>query len=145
MLAVSNDFRFAPDNGHRRRGRLVGVSGFFGSGKSSFAKNLGYALENRTVLGNRFADFFKQQLGDNRTSDLLDLINAKTPTKVILFEVTKESDTRKVTQRIHVESWRHSRSWSQYAISRCCRLALQRQRDHHDRGEARSRQALILC
>ncbi len=78
----------------------VWVSGFFGSGKSSFAKNLGYALENRTVLGSRFADLFKQQLGDNRTSDLLDLINAKTPTQVILFEVAKEADTRKVTQRI---------------------------------------------
>jgi excinuclease UvrABC ATPase subunit len=76
----------------------VWVSGFFGSGKSSFAKNLGYALENRKVLGSQFADLFKQQLGDTRTSDLLDLINAKTPTQVILFEVAKEADTRKVTQ-----------------------------------------------
>jgi len=78
----------------------VWVSGFFGSGKSSFAKNLGYALENRVVLGSKFADLFKQQLGDARTSDLLDLINAQTPTEVILFEVAKEADTRKVTQRI---------------------------------------------
>ena len=51
----------------------VWVSGFFGSGKSSFAKNLGYALENRTVLGSKFADLFKRQLGDARSSDLLDL------------------------------------------------------------------------
>jgi hypothetical protein len=78
----------------------VWVSGFFGSGKSSFAKNLGYALENPTILGSKFADLFKKQLGDHRTSDLLDLINAKTPTGVILFEVAKEADTRKVTQRI---------------------------------------------
>src|SRR5438093_9031143 len=78
----------------------VWVSGFFGSGKSSFAKNLGYALQNRTVLGTKFADIFKQQLGDTRISDLLDLINTKTPTQVILFEVAKEADTRKVTQRI---------------------------------------------
>ena len=78
----------------------VWVSGFFRSGKSSFAKNLGYALENRIVLGSKFADLFKQQLGDTRTSDLLDFINAKTPTQVILFEVAKEADTRKVTQRI---------------------------------------------
>jgi len=76
------------------------VSGFFGSGKSSFAKNLGYAIQNRTVLGSKFADLFKQQLGDARISVLLDLINAKTPTEVILFEVAKEADTRKVTQRI---------------------------------------------
>jgi hypothetical protein len=78
----------------------VWVSGFFGSGKSSFAKNLGYALQNRTVLGSKFADLFKKQLGDQRITDLLDLINAKTPTEVILFEVAKEADTRKVTQRI---------------------------------------------
>src|ERR1700683_3475583 len=88
----------APGDPHESVG--VWVSGFFGSGKSSFAKNLGYALENRKVLGNKFADLFKQQLGDTRTSDLLDLINAKTPTEVILFEVAKEADTRKVTQRI---------------------------------------------
>ncbi len=78
----------------------VWVSGFFGSGKSSFAKNLGYALQNRAVLGTNFAELFKSQLGDSRISDLLDLINARTPTDVILFEVAKEADTRKVTQRI---------------------------------------------
>src|SRR6266403_244254 len=87
----------APSDPHESVG--VWVSGFFGSGKSSFAKNLGYALENRTILGSKFADLFKQQLGDSRTGDLLDLINAKTPTEVILFEVAKEADTRKVTQR----------------------------------------------
>ena len=88
----------APADPHESVG--VWISGFFGSGKSSFAKNLGYALQNRTVLGSRFAELFKQQLGDSRVSDLLDLINAKTPTEVILFEVAKEADTRKVTQRI---------------------------------------------
>src|SRR3974390_2861329 len=61
----------------------VWVSGFFGSGKSSFAKNLGYALQKRTILGSKFADLFKHQLEDQRTSDLLDLINAKKPTEVI--------------------------------------------------------------
>src|SRR5258705_3364108 len=88
----------APSDPHESVG--VWVSGFFGSGKSSFAKNLGYALENRTVLGSKFANLFKTQLGHTQTSDLLDLINAKTPTEVILFEVAKEADTRKVTQRI---------------------------------------------
>src|SRR5271165_2131995 len=72
----------APSDPHESVG--VWVSGFFGSGKSSFAKNLGYALENRTVLGSKFADLFKQQVQDpdkkdTRISDLLDLINAKTP------------------------------------------------------------------
>src|ERR1700757_4236473 len=64
----------------------VWVSGFFGSGKSSFAKNLGYALENRKVLGSSFADLFKKQLEDDDVGALLDLINAKIPTQAILFE-----------------------------------------------------------
>src|SRR5207253_3865271 len=79
----------APSEPHESVG--VWVSGFFGSGKSSFAKNLGYALENRKVLGSSFAELFKQQLGDTRISNLLDLINAKTPTEAILFEVAKEA------------------------------------------------------
>lgn len=88
----------APTDPHESIG--VWVSGFFGSGKSSFAKNLGYALQNRTVLGKKFADLFKEQIGDTDVSGLLDLINTKMPTEVILFEVAKEADTRKVTQRI---------------------------------------------
>src|SRR5438445_3279923 len=69
----------APSDPHESVG--VWVSGFFGSGKSSFAKNLGYALENRKVLGTGFADLFKKQVEDTNVSDLLDLINAKTPTE----------------------------------------------------------------
>lgn len=88
----------APGDPHERVG--VWVSGFFGSGKSSFAKNLGYALQNRTVLGKQFAELFKEKMEDQQITDLLDLINAKTPTDVIFFEVAKEADTRKVTQRI---------------------------------------------
>jgi len=78
----------------------VWVSGFFGSGKSSFAKNFGYALKNPKVLGEDFARLFKRQLDDERAGNLLDLINAKIPTEVILFEVAKEKDTRRVTERI---------------------------------------------
>src|SRR5207253_2656409 len=57
----------APSEPHESVG--VWVSGFFGSGKSSFAKNLGYALENRKVLGHSFADLFKQQLHDPAKKD----------------------------------------------------------------------------
>ncbi len=88
----------APAEPHEGIG--VWVSGFFGSGKSSFAKNLGYALKNPKVLGDDFARVFKRQLDDERIANLLDLINAKIPTEVILFEVAKEKDTRRVTERI---------------------------------------------
>jgi len=88
----------APSEPHESIG--VWISGFFGSGKSSFAKNLGYALENRKVLGHAFADLFKQQIGDDQVGNLLDLINASYPTEVILFDIAKEQDTRRVTQRV---------------------------------------------
>src|SRR6266567_2707761 len=89
----------APADPHEGVG--VRISGFFGSGKSSFAKNLGYALQhNKTVVGESFATLFKQQIGDERVSNLLDSINTRMPMEVILFEVAKERDTRKVTERI---------------------------------------------
>src|SRR5664279_437299 len=58
----------------------VWVSGFFGSGKSSWAKNLGYALQNNKVMGQDFSALFKRQIGDKRVSDLVDNINARFPT-----------------------------------------------------------------
>lgn len=88
----------APSDPHESVG--VWVSGFFGSGKSSFAKNLGYALENRRVQGQDFAALFKQQIRDEQIGNLLDLINTRFPTEVILFDIAKEQDTRRVTQRI---------------------------------------------
>lgn len=88
----------APAEPHEGIG--VWVSGFFGSGKSSFAKNLGYALQNREVLGEHFAELFKRQINDAQVGHLLDSINTRIPIEVILFEVAKERDTRKVTERI---------------------------------------------
>ncbi len=88
----------APAEPHESVG--VWISGFFGSGKSSFAKNLGYALQNRKVLGKSFSTLFKNQLQDKQIDDLLDLINAKIPTEAIFFDVAKEQDTRRATQRI---------------------------------------------
>ena len=88
----------APSEPHEGIG--VWISGFFGSGKSSFAKNLGYALQNRQVLGEDFAALFKRQIDDVQISNLLDSINTRIPIEVILFEVAKERDTRKVTERI---------------------------------------------
>lgn len=88
----------APSEPHESVG--IWISGFFGSGKSSFAKNLGYALENRRVLGQDFATLFKQQISDEQVGNLVDLINTRFPTEVILFDIAKEQDTRRVTQRI---------------------------------------------
>ena len=88
----------APADPHDSVG--VWISGFFGSGKSSFAKNLGYALQNRKVMDQDFSTLFKRAINDQQVTNLLDSINARIPTEVVLFEVAKERDTRKVTERI---------------------------------------------
>jgi len=68
----------------------VWISGFFGSGKSSFAKNLGYVLANPQVLGHSSSELFKQQVRDTKVSGLVDSINARIPTKVVMFDVQKD-------------------------------------------------------
>jgi hypothetical protein len=68
----------------------VWVSGFFGSGKSSFAKLVGYAVGKRVVRSRPASEWFKESVRDNRTAALLDLINARIPTHVVMFDVSME-------------------------------------------------------
>lgn len=88
----------APSDPHEGIG--VWVSGFFGSGKSSFAKNLGYVLMNRPVRGTPAADLFKHQVSDHRVQELVDLVNARIPTEVVMFDVSVDRAVRKATERI---------------------------------------------
>lgn len=74
----------------------VWISGFFGSGKSSFAKILGYVLANPRVLGTPAAELFKERISSqfksqgDRIIDLVDSINARLPYRVVLFDVQKD-------------------------------------------------------
>ena len=65
----------APAEPHEGIG--VWISGFFGSGKSFFAKNLGYVLATRKVMGQHASDVFKAQVTDRRISELVDFINTR--------------------------------------------------------------------
>lgn len=78
----------------------IWISGFFGSGKSSFAKNLGYALSNPTLLGKPASELFKGQVKDKRIGEFLDLINVKIPTEVVMFDVSKGSEVRRADEKI---------------------------------------------
>ena len=63
--------RYAETPNKPHEGIGVWVSGFFGSGKSSFAKYLGLALENRMLAGDGAADLLAARIGDNAITVLL--------------------------------------------------------------------------
>ncbi|MDE3158548.1 MAG: hypothetical protein KGM92_07245, partial [Acidobacteriota bacterium] len=88
----------APSDPHEGIG--VWISGFFGSGKSSFAKNVGYVLANRSVLGRRASELFEAQLGDTHIDGLVDFINVRIPTEVIMFDVSVDRAVKRSTERI---------------------------------------------
>lgn len=88
----------APADPHEGIG--VWVSGFFGSGKSSFAKNLGYVLANPQICGQSASDLFTQQVNDQRITDLVAYLNTRIPTEVIMFDVRVEHSVRRGSERL---------------------------------------------
>jgi hypothetical protein len=78
----------------------VWVSGFFGSGKSSFAKMLGLALENRQVLGDSASELFAKRTGDNETEVLLKQIAEQVPTESVIFDLSTDRGIKSGNQSI---------------------------------------------
>src|SRR4030067_3672193 len=83
-----------------REGIGVWVSGFFGSGKSSFAKILGYTLAAKSICGKSASDLFKKNVKDARVSDRLDIINRTLPTHAVIFDVSMDRGVRFASERI---------------------------------------------
>ena len=72
----------------------VWISGFFGSGKSSFAKNLGLAIENRDIRGDRAGMLFAEQTRDETIQVLLSSIGEHIPTRAVIFDVSTDRGIR---------------------------------------------------
>lgn len=81
-------------------GVSIWVSGFFGSGKSSFAKMLGVAVANRTVAGMSAAELFVESAGDNKLRVLLNTITEKIPTHAVIFDVSTDRGIRSGNQTL---------------------------------------------
>jgi hypothetical protein len=83
---------------HERIG--VWISGFFGSGKSSFAKLLGLSIENRQIAGKPAARRFADRTGDRTIDALLAVINEKIPTHAVIFDVSTDRGIRSGNQML---------------------------------------------
>ena len=81
-------------------GTAVWISGFFGSGKSSFAKMLGVAIENRSLEGQPAGSLLGRRSTDTKVEQLLRLINEKIPTEAVIFDVSTDKGIRAGNQSI---------------------------------------------
>lgn len=91
-------YRETPNKPHE--GIAVWVSGFFGSGKSSFAKMLGLSIANRTIAGESAAERFGQRTGDKKLQVLLKAIAEKIPTHAVIFDVSTDRGIRSGNQTL---------------------------------------------
>ena len=78
----------------------IWVSGFFGSGKSSFAKLLGLALDNRMILGETAGKRIGTRTRSKAIQALLAGINERIPTHAVIFDVATERGIQSGNQRL---------------------------------------------
>lgn len=81
-------------------GIAIWVSGFFGSGKSSFAKMLGLALQNRTVIGESAAEVLSERAGNTELTVLLKQISERIPTDAVIFDVSTDRGIKSGNQTL---------------------------------------------
>ena len=98
MTDILENYWETPKKPHE--GIAIWVSGFFGSGKSSFAKYLGIALENRSVVGKGSGELLAQRIGDKKSSVLLTNIAEQIPTEAVIFDVSTDRGIRTGNQSI---------------------------------------------
>jgi len=96
--AILERYQETPNKPHE--GIAVWVSGFFGSGKSSFAKILGLALGNRMLDGRGAAARFGAQAGDDRIKVLLQGITEQIPTHAVIFDISTDRGIRTGSQTV---------------------------------------------
>jgi Family of unknown function (DUF6079) len=98
MAEILERYAETPQKPHEGVG--IWVSGFFGSGKSSFAKYLGLALENRKLQDEGASAILGRRTGDTRVQVLLGNIAEKIPTTAVIFDVSTDRGIRNGNQSI---------------------------------------------
>jgi hypothetical protein len=78
----------------------VWISGPFGSGKSSFAKNIGYVLANREVQGTPASSLFLKQVGSERVAESVECLNRSLLYQIFMFDIRAEVATQTRPEQI---------------------------------------------
>lgn len=91
-------YRETPNKRHEGIG--IWVSGFFGSGKSSFAKILGLIVSNRRVHGDSLATRFAERAHDKKVAVLLNAIEEHIPTHAVIFDVSTDRGIKSGNQTL---------------------------------------------
>ena len=83
----------------------VWVSGFFGSGKSAFVKNLGYVLDNPTIRGKQAAELFIERVreaapDDHILPDLIRNLTQRASFEVIMFDVSADRAVQREDEKL---------------------------------------------
>ena len=92
--------RYAETPNKPHEGIAIWVSGFFGSGKSSFAKMLGLSIENRVVAGEPASARFGRRAGDQKLQVLLKTITERILTHAVIFDVSTDRGIRSGNQTL---------------------------------------------
>lgn len=84
----------------------VWVSGFFGSGKSSFAKTVGYALANPSIEGRTATDRLLVRANSHKLEALLNTAHTQAPTIAVFLDLASGRDMLREGESLVVPVYR---------------------------------------
>ncbi|MFC1531303.1 BREX system P-loop protein BrxC [Gemmatimonadota bacterium] len=98
FVHVLERFQETPNKPHEGIG--IWISGFFGAGKSLFAKILGYVLENRELDGTTASELFGLRAADPQIQALLKTINEQIPAHSVIFDVSTDESVTDASEQL---------------------------------------------
>ena len=118
-------------SGNRVTETGVWVSGFYGSGKSSFTKYLGFALDPARKIGERlFLDLLAERIGEVTVVAELRAIAARHPVAVIMLDLGAEQLASAATAPVSTVLYWKVLQWAGYSkVEKLAALEFQLDRD----------------
>lgn len=94
----------------------VWVSGFYGSGKSSFSKYLGFALDAERKIGDKmFRDYLKERLRSSEAKVLLTNVSSRFNPQVILLDLGVDQIAGNTTMPVSDVLYTKVQQWAGYS------------------------------